>query len=921
VPALIRLWAESEERRERLCRAFYDDVYRDSFPEPDETEDPDIWLPLMRPDPPADKQRVFLIVATDADRVAGGIMFELYPRSGDWLVTYIAVRRDQRGTGLGTALFAEMLRAVGELAPKRDWQVYAECENPLCRPAAQRGNLYRRLAILSTFGLRHLPFDYVQPALSPDKNQLDDLLFLCWPRENADGDTAIEGERIASFMAEFYATLDQSDAPALARMTAQLTAMEAVEPELLDVPAKYDQTLGTAKSFVIRMTFFSHYLRDLGGDAAQSIDWGEVPLDLIRPPDSSIPAAGHHLYRLSDALLSFHGDIVIPFASASSLPIILQCEEFREDGHTTGAGCQPPDVRIAYPETLQTEWEGDEREVPFAGPGEGEWIVDAKFVDSVAVFESGYIAYSVAFVFGKSGGARPFLNAAAILALASIAKPAGRVAGVPLRLAFGTEAFKPAHIFLRDRLHKLHRLAVEKHRTVFSVILAAKDEETRDALCDGLLQMAFPDPAPGAAVANTRASISIEVIGAARHGLVMQMAEEAARRVAPVTAFTLRLAGIAQNVLDFHEQDAIEVHDSLAGSFALGQDITFAHKDLAIRFSRSSRAFEEMWAVAGGEPYWMLVELILGHNSKLLADLNDDLRKDQGERGLTKRMRQSMFLDNTLTSRESRDKATDELSRTQVRRIRLNFYIPNLFRYPTERQLYDMFADARGLRIQRQYFSEQEKTLERMLEETAQLKTAINEERRNNLLVAIGVAQATGVFAGFASVFAALATVDEDKHLGPFVKEVEREIGMPAIESVLPALPHDMHLPALSHDAWALIPTLGLIFGGFGFVGAVTLIFVLSRFGVRAGVAAVVVAVGFGVAIWVLADVTREPFLDVVVPICAVAVALPIVMYLLWRPRDRRQQPPRARQGGGTVGRIDRRPILRRIWMRFMGGA
>jgi len=181
----VRLWAEPADRRERLCRAFYDDIYRDSFPELDEAEDPDIWPPLMRCDPPRDKPRVFLIAAcegvsdADGERVLGGIIFELYARSGDWLATYIAVRAVQRGAGLGKALFEQMLKAIAELAPDPGWQLYAEAENQLCCSGPRRAEMYRRLIMLSSFGLRHLPFNYVQPALAPGKQQLAGLLFLC----------------------------------------------------------------------------------------------------------------------------------------------------------------------------------------------------------------------------------------------------------------------------------------------------------------------------------------------------------------------------------------------------------------------------------------------------------------------------------------------------------------------------------------------------------------------------------------------------------------------------------------------------------------------------------------------------------------------------------------------------------------------
>jgi len=291
----------------------------------------------------------------------------------------------------------------------------------------------------------------------------------------------------------------------------------------------------------------------------------------------------------------------------------------------------------------------------------------------------------------------------------------------------------------------------------------------------------------------------------------------------------------------------------------------------------------------------MLVEMIIGHNSKLLSDLNEDIRKDQGQLGLIGMLLEQLrFLKTDLTSQEMQKKASDELTRIQNRRIRVAHYIPNLFRYPTERSLYDMFAEARGLRIQRQYFTELEVTMERMVQEVSQLKTAIAEasdrdserdrkvadERRNNLLVAIGVAQATGVFAGFASVFATIAAIDDDtKQVVPFVKEMKTEFSIGALHH---------SLASLTREAWVLMPTLGLICASISFIGAVSLIFLLARFGKWGALTAIATALILALLVWALASRMERPILGVVVFFCIAAVVFPIALYFLWRsPRER----------------------------------
>ena len=898
----VRLWTEPEERRIALCQSFYHQVYLDCFPDPDEAEDPSIWLPLLRADPPPGKQRIFLIAACKGrldppgDEVVGGIVFELYRKSGAWLATYIAVREDQRRLGIGQHLFDEMVRAIGEAAATPDWHLFAEAENPMAFEGRQREAAYHRLAILSQFGLLRLPIDYIQPALTPSKRQLNTLVLLYMTPNNDRRGPRLATERVISFLTEFYASLDQLESPSLRRMVMQIEASGRVIPEPLEVPARYDHTLGQADAITIRLTFLAHYLRDLGvapisdTKEVRADTWGDIRLGDLEPEAGGNLITPSHLLRLSEPFGSFHRDITIPYASGSNLPLVIQCQMFREEGGRIPGASAPPTVRITFPETIKMMWEGEPQTIRFGAPGEGSRTIDAKLVDTVAIFDSGYLAYSVALVLGKLKGDRPILNAAETLALAAVAEPAGRMVGEPVRLALEAGQPKPIHVFLRDRLRSLFRMSHLGSCTVFSA-LAAANQNLGNAISRALLTMRFPDPTQLSDAANTKASVSIEVIGLTRHDLVLRAGAQAVKREAPLTAFTRRLAGLAQNVLDFQRQDEGEIHDSLAEGFRLGEELTFAHKDLAIRFSRSSRAFDEMWAIAGGEPYWLLVEILTCHNSKLLLDLNEDLRKE-------KRLSETYTTMSPLLANISAEASSEELrvqvayqqQRAQSRRMRIAHYIPNIFRYPTERELCDAFARARGLPVQRQFFSEFESTIERMHAETTQLKAAIAEaseresgENRNYLLIAIGVVQATGVFAGFASVFAAIASM-EDK-FSTVGEEVKRET--PAFGKLIASVMKGAPIADWPVSEWGLVLTVGWICASIFFAAAVTLIFIQRRFGNRAacrtlGTVAVIVA-----AIAVLFRTVGSPMLYLLILLCLIATITPVVLILLWR-----QQPP-----------------------------
>ena len=442
---MVRLWQQPSDVAERLCQRFYDEVYRACFPRADETEDPTIWLPLML-HPPAGTPRVFIILACQRDQaapVSGGIVFEHYRGSGDWLATYIAVHPSARRTGIARTLVAAMIETIAQETAASVWQLYAEAEDPTRLPDDDQAMGWKRLSALSALGFRWIQIDYVQPALGPAKREVADLLLLCWQQQPT-SDVVSTPARLDAFLREFYQANDQPGASSLASMSAELARIDRLPvsdlPRTADnMPARYDHILGTAHAVTLRLTFISFQLSPLPTGPRQGRDIAEIALNEIRPLDPShrnVAAAR----MLSDPFASFHADITVPFASASSMPVILQCEPFRSDPAGEPGSCSPPIVRIAFPPELRTRWEGEIRTTRFSADEQGDWVVEARFIDSVAFYESGYIAYSVAFVFGIGDHRLAEINAAAILAVASLAGAAGQVVGSPVRMALDGEA-------------------------------------------------------------------------------------------------------------------------------------------------------------------------------------------------------------------------------------------------------------------------------------------------------------------------------------------------------------------------------------------------------------------------------------------------------------------------------------------------
>ena len=216
------------------------------------------------------------------------------------------------------------------------------------------------------------------------------------------------------------------------------------------------------------------------------------------------------------------------------------------------------------------------------------------------------------------------------------------------------------------------------------------------------------------------ASVAVEIVGATNHTKVINYADKAKTRTAPVDDVPNDLLDWVQNVFDFDNQDTEEVNDSLSSAILIGTDITFGHKGIAVRFTERSRAYQDMRDVLGGNPYWLFVQIILGHNEYLLSKLNTEL-EPYGRSHHLKQVIEDLLEHSYLNSK------TNEIDRLYGRfngRVRLTHYIPNIFRYPTEQAQFELLSKARALPGQRDHFANLEATIERTLGSAVQEQAA-----------------------------------------------------------------------------------------------------------------------------------------------------------------------------------------------------
>ncbi|MBB4078035.1 GNAT superfamily N-acetyltransferase [Lewinella aquimaris] len=188
-------------------------AHPDNFPDENEREEPRFILQRIREG--SDNPHTHLIAYTTENRVRGGAIFEYYPRSACCMLTYLFVDKAVRGTGIARQLIETdrnrgipgliaHLRAQGR--PVR--AVFFETNNPFLTPEGMDSMAPAdRLSAFYKLGARRVDIDYVQPPLDRDKAPVSNLYLCTFPQLS--GDVFLLGiNTLLCFLVEFYHSLE-----------------------------------------------------------------------------------------------------------------------------------------------------------------------------------------------------------------------------------------------------------------------------------------------------------------------------------------------------------------------------------------------------------------------------------------------------------------------------------------------------------------------------------------------------------------------------------------------------------------------------------------------------------------------------------------------------------------------------------------
>ncbi|MGW2278875.1 GNAT family N-acetyltransferase [Streptomyces sp. NPDC001770] len=161
-------------------------------------------------------------------RPDGVAIAEWSPASRVLLLSYMAVRRDLRSSGIGGALMGEI--RTGWQARVHPLLTLAEVEHPAAhRPDGEHGDQTARLRFYARHGARVLDVPYFQPSLRPGAARVPGMvlaLLTTAPElaDAADGAAVVPSEPVRGYMTEYFEEAEGSvpDDPATTALFAAM---------------------------------------------------------------------------------------------------------------------------------------------------------------------------------------------------------------------------------------------------------------------------------------------------------------------------------------------------------------------------------------------------------------------------------------------------------------------------------------------------------------------------------------------------------------------------------------------------------------------------------------------------------------------------------------------------------------------------
>jgi GNAT superfamily N-acetyltransferase len=227
--ALRDLGVDDVELLGRLHR----DVLAVSF-SPDELEDAQELARGLRGE--GDTEMLATVALGRDGVVLGGAVAEVYADEHVLLLSYLSVRAELRGRGIGTMLMEHVApRWYGHPAVRL---AVAEVHDPRRWRSEEHDTSLSRLRLFERLGARLLAVPFVQPALGSGRERVPGFLLLSFhadPSIQSDDGRAVRADIVGRFVRRYFEAAEGIRAPYDAQLTRLLERIEA-HPEIPLLP-------------------------------------------------------------------------------------------------------------------------------------------------------------------------------------------------------------------------------------------------------------------------------------------------------------------------------------------------------------------------------------------------------------------------------------------------------------------------------------------------------------------------------------------------------------------------------------------------------------------------------------------------------------------------------------------------------------
>lgn len=643
------------------CIDVFKEIYTNAFPDINERED---WAAIeMRICSAESTPRTFAFFDNHL-QTAGGIIADYYAEIGVVHLIYIAVKPEERGTGIAKRLIKDLLpKAIRQMEENYDFQAKAILFESNIPWLTQTDSIdpSTRLQIFEHFGAKAIPIKYTQPALEIGKMEVSNLFLLTFPLSNQAQQT-IETTLLLSFLEAFYRGLG-------VQVPTENQAFNGMRKEILKKTSMNQITL----TGIAQMEKPQIRLKK----AAVCVQFTVVD-DNTNSGSTLCPA----FYSYETDLLSAHFQKRRPFESKFNEHLAVM------------------EINIHYPEQYVYLSEGKQH----LRYSERQTIPARLHINKTKALNGNTATYSI---------------------VISTAKEAdfSELECIKLLNFFGS---KQENVRMIDEIQWSTTTIAKCSFLKFMTTLLGIDSQTQIEISSGILQtdtahINFVDQ-------DIQFDWSDFYLNLKRYHENHELAEQQYERTyyndAVFQAVNNIFCGFALGIFDFERMDFDEVTDTLIPRKANENYLLLLNRGILLCACHDDDMFAATLDSIGMSPYLLIPNMVLVNNEFTLSRIDYAIEKLYG----SKNKRGQIALTDLRNVREEIDHWLHDN------------YLPNVFQYPSEKDLYEFGTNHRGLLIYKANLENNIQTLDDLKDELI-----ANRQENSDLMMTLILTLLSGV--------------------------------------------------------------------------------------------------------------------------------------------------------------------------------